>query len=334
MQTIKKLSLFISFIMVFSFLNAAKGEIKVVTSVKPLHSLVSYVMDGVGSPGLIVDGNDSPHTFQFKPANAKMIQEADIIFWIGGDLEAFLEKPLETIGQKAKIISFLESKEIEKLKYRENNIFEDLEHDEGHDDHGKKEDAHSKKKDEHASHEEKDEQEEHDDHDDHGEFDPHIWTDPLNAKIMVKLITKYLSEVDSKNKPIYEKNREKILTELDTMVQEISKEINKNGSFIVFHDAYQYFEKRFEVKVAGALMINPEVLPGAKQLTSIREEIKTKKINCIFSEPQFNPSISQAIAQDTNIKISVMDPLGSNLDSGKELYFKLIRNISASIKNC
>lgn len=323
MQTLKKLGLFISFIGFFSFLNTAQGEIKVVTSIKPLHSLVSYVMDGVGSPGLIVDGNDSPHTFQFKPVNAKMIQEADIIFWIGRDLETFLEKPLETIGQKAKIISFLESKEIEKLKYRENNIFQDLELDDhdSHDDHGKKEDAHSKKTDEH-------------DDPGHGEFDPHIWTDPLNAKIMVELITKHLSEVDSKNKPIYEKNREKILAELDTMVEEINKETNKNGSFIVFHDAYQYFEKRFEVKVAGALMINPEVLPGAKQLASIREEIKTKKINCIFSEPQFNPSIPQAIAQDTNIKISVMDPLGSNLDSGKDLYFKLIRNISASIKNC
>jgi len=336
MQTTKKLNLLISFILFYSFLNTAQSEIKVVTSIKPLHSLVSYVMDGVTSPGLIVDGNNSPHTFQLKPATAKMIQEADIIFWIGQDLETFLKKPLKTIGNKTKIISFLESKEIEKIKYRENNIVEDSEHDDhnGHDDHSEKEESNSKKKNEHVSHEEKDEHEEHHDHDHGNGIDPHIWTDPLNAKIMVELIAKYLSEVDSKNKSIYENNRKKILVELDSMVQEINNSINKNANFIVFHDAYQYFEKRFDVQVAGALMVNPEVLPGAKQLTSIREEIKTKKINCIFSEPQFNPGIPKAIAQDTNIKISVMDPLGADLDNGKDLYFKLIRNISNSIKNC
>ena len=331
MQILKKLSLLISFITVFSFMTTAQAEIKVATSIKPVHSLVSLVMDGVGKPGLIVIGNDSPHTFQFKPANAKMIQDADIIFWIGKDLETFLEKPLKTIGQKAKITTFLESKEIKKLKYRENNIFEDEEHDDhddhgkkkdahGHDDHGKKKDAHSKK-DEHDS-------------DGHGEFDAHIWTDPANAKIMVEIITKQLSELDSKNKSIYESNGKKTLAELDALMKDISKDTNKKASFIVFHDAYQYFEKRFEVKTAGALSINPEVLPGAKQLASIREEIKTKKVNCIFSEPQFNPSISKAIAQDTGIKIFVMDPLGANLNDGKELYFKLIKNISASINKC
>ncbi|MDA1197862.1 MAG: zinc ABC transporter substrate-binding protein [Proteobacteria bacterium] len=319
MQILKKLSLLISFITVFSFMTTAQAEIKVVTSIKPVHSLVGLVMDGVGKPGLIVTGNDSPHTFQFKPANAKMIQDADIIFWIGKDLETFLEKPLKTIGQKAKITTFLESKEIKKLKYRENNIFEDEEHDD-HDDHGKKKDAHSKK-DEHDS-------------DGHGEFDAHIWTDPANAKIMVEIITKQLSELDSKNKSIYESNGKKTLAELDALMKDISKDTNKKASFIVFHDAYQYFEKRFEVKTAGALSINPEVLPGAKQLASIREEIKTKKVNCIFSEPQFNPGISKAIAQDTGIKIFVMDPLGVNLNDGKELYFKLIRNISTSINNC
>ena len=319
MQILKKLSLLISFITVFSFMTTAQAEIKVVTSIKPVHSLVSLVMDGVGKPVLIVTGNDSPHTFQFKPANAKMIQDADIIFWIGKDLETFLEKPLKTIGQKAKITTFLESKEIKKLKYRENNIFENKEHDD-HDNHGKKKDAHSKK-DEHDS-------------DGHGEFDAHIWTDPANAKIMVEIITKQLSELDSKNKSIYESNGKKTLAELDALIKDISKDTNKKASFIVFHDAYQYFEKRFEVKAVGALSINPEILPGAKQLASIREEIKTKKINCIFSEPQFNRGISKAIAQDTGIKTFVMDPLGANLNDGKDLYFKLIRNISASINKC
>jgi zinc transport system substrate-binding protein len=315
MKILKKSALVISLIAIFSFTNTAYAQIKVVTSIKPLHSLVSNVMDGVGKPGLIVTGNASPHTFQFKPESAKMIQEADIVFWIGKDLETFLEKPIKTIGQKAKVVNFLESKEIKKFKYREDNVFKEA----GHDDQGDK--KRSKKKDKH-------------DHDAHGEFDAHIWTDPENAKIMVEIITKQLSELDVKNKSLYENNRKKTLAELDSLIKDISKDTNKKASFIVFHDAYQYFEKRFEVKTAGALSINPEVLPGAKQLASIREEIKTKKINCVFSEPQFNPSISKAIAQDTGIKTFVMDPLGADLNDGKDLYFKLIRNISASINKC
>lgn len=315
MKTLKKSAIVLSLIAVFSFSDRVYAEIKVVTSIKPLHSLVSNVMDGVGKPGLIVTGNASPHTFQFKPENAKMIQEADIVFWIGKDLETFLEKPIKIIGQKAKVVNFLESKEIKKLKYRENNIFKEA----GHDDHGNKK---SKKK-----------KDKHDDHA-HGETDAHIWTDPVNAKIIVEIIEKQLSELDSKNKSIYENNRKKTLAELDTLMNTINKDINKRASFIVFHDAYQYFEKRFEVKATGALSINPEVLPGAKQLAYIREEIKTKKINCIFSEPQFNPSISKAIAQDTGIKTFVIDPLGADLNDGKDLYFKLIRNISASINKC
>lgn len=314
MKTLKKSALVISLIAVFSLTNTAYAEIKVVTSIKPIHSLVSNVMDGVGKPGLIVTGNASPHTFQFKPENAKMIQEADVIFWIGKDLETFLVKPIKTIGQKAKVVNFLQSKEVKKFKYREDNVFKEV----GHDDQGDKKRKKKKDKHDHA----------------HGEFDAHIWMDPENAKIMVEIITRQLSELDVKNKSTYENNRKKTLAELDTLMKDISKDINKKASFIVFHDAYQYFEKRFEVKTAGALAINPEVLPGAKQLASIREEIKTKKINCIFSEPQFNPNISKTIAQDTGIKTFVMDPLGADLNDGKDLYFKLVRNISASVNKC
>ena len=103
---------------------------------------------------------------------------------------------------------------------------------------------------------------------------------------------------------------------------------------ILFHDAYQYFEKRFDIDVVGALTVNPEILPGAKQLTEIRHEIKHEKVKCLFSEPQFNPSIAKAIAKDTGVKIAVLDPLGAKLDASKDLYFQLIKNIALSFKNC
>ena len=290
---------------ILTFSSSIQAKINVVASIKPIHSLVASVMDGVGEPSLIVDGSASPHTFQLKPSHAKLLQNADIIFWIDKDLENFLVKPLSSIAKKSKKISLMEIRDIKKLKFREKNIFV-----EKHDDHkGHKEHA-------------------------HGEFDIHIWLDPENAKTMSMEIAKELSKIDPKNKLIYESNAKKISFKINKMMKEIKKEINKDASFVVFHDAYQYFEKIFNIDAVGALTVNPEVLPGAKQLTEIRKEIKHEKVKCLFSEPQFNPSIAKAIAKDTGVKIAVLDPLGAKLNASKDLYFQLIKNIALSFKNC
>ena len=118
------------------------------------------------------------------------------------------------------------------------------------------------------------------------------------------------------------------------MVKEIKKDLNKNLRFVVFHDAYQYFENRFGIQVLGALTVNTDVMPGAEQLSEIREVIEHEKVNCLFSEPQFNPAIIKSIAKDTNVKIGILDPLGANLDKGKGLYFNLLRNMTSSFKGC
>ena len=331
----KKLPLIISIITLLSFITSAKAEVKVVTSIKPIHSLVSYVMDGVGAPDLIVDGFNSPHNFQLKPSHAKMLENADIIFWIGEGLENFLEKPLDSISKNAKKVELMEIKGINKLEFREKNIFN--EHD--HDEHKHEEDGHKEEHDEHEHEEDGHKEEKHDDHDGHddhghGEHDPHIWLDPQNAKVMVKLITKELSELDSKNAPTYKKNSEKALSDLDKLIKKVKKDTNKDLRFVAFHDAYHYYEDRFGINLLGALTVNPDVLPGAEQLAEIREVIEHEKVNCIFSEPQFNPDIIKSIAKDTGIKTGVLDPLGANLDKGKNLYFDLIKNISTSFKGC
>ena len=331
----KKLPLIISIITLLSFITSAKAEVKVVTSIKPIHSLVSYVMDGVGAPDLIVDGFNSPHNFQLKPSHAKMLENADIIFWIGEGLENFLEKPLDSISKNAKKVELMEIKGINKLEFREKNIFN--EHD--HDEHKHEEDGHKEEHDEHEHEEDGHKEEKHDDHDGHddhghGEHDPHIWLDPQNAKVIVKLITKELSELDSKNAPTYKKNSEKALSDLDKLIKKVKKDTNKDLRFVAFHDAYHYYEDRFGINLLGALTVNPDVLPGAEQLAEIREVIEHEKVNCIFSEPQFNPDIIKSIAKDTGIKTGVLDPLGANLDKGKNLYFDLIKNISTSFKGC
>ena len=313
MKILSKLSIIISTLM-FSIITYANADIKVVTSIKPIHSITSYIMDGVGSPDLLVDGYNSPHNFQLKPSHAKMLQNADLVIFVGEGIEEFLEKPLESIAKDAKKFALLEQSGFKKLKFREKNIFE--EHDD-HDDHDKK----AKKKDDHDDHG-------HDDHGHgHGEYDPHIWLDPINAKAMIKKITKLLSKMDKENSSTYKSNSKKAIKEIDMMVKEIKSEMNKDLKFVVFHDAYQYFENRFDISVLGALTVNTDVLPGAEQLSEIREVIEHENVNCIFSEPQFNPDMINAIAMDTNVNTGVLDTLGATLEPGKDIYFDLIRNI-------
>ena len=198
MKNLKKLPFILSILSFLTLFTSANAEIKVVASIKPIHSLASYLMEGVGTPNLIVDGYASPHGFAMKPSHAKMLQEADLIFWVGEDLENFLIKPLNSIAKKAEKIELMEIKGLKKLKFREKNIFD------GHDDHGHEEEGHDEHKheeDEHKHEEEghdehkheedehKHEEEGHDEHGHeghaHGEYDPHIWLDPINAKIIL-----------------------------------------------------------------------------------------------------------------------------------------------------
>jgi zinc transport system substrate-binding protein len=315
---IQKLSITLLFL-IFVANSSAKADIKVVTSIKPIHSLASYLMDGVGKPDLIVDGYNSPHSFAMKPSHAKMLQNADLIFWVGEDMESFLEKPLNSIAKKAEKIELMEIKGLNKLEFRERNIFEEHE-DHGHDEHkehGHKEDKH----DDHQGHA-------------HGEHDPHIWLDPMNAKVILSEMAEHLIENDQKNEAKYKENLKKAHKDLDRLTKKVKSELNKDFKSIVFHDAYQYFEKRFDINILGAFTVNPDVMPGAEQLAEIREVIEHDKVSCIFSEPQFNPDIIKAVAKDTNVATGVIDPLGATLDPGKDLYFDLIGNMSKSFKGC
>ena len=317
MKNLTKSSIILSFLSFLTFFTSANADIKVVASIKPIHSLASHLMHGVAKPDLIVDGYASPHGFALKPSHAKMLQNADIVFWVGEDIENFLEKPLDSIAKKAEKIELLEIKGLNKLKFRERNIFDDHD-DHGHDDHG------HKKKDDHDGHEGHH----------HGEHDPHIWLDPINAKVILNEMVEHLIENDAKNASTYKSNLEKALKDIDKLTIEVMTDLNQSTSSIVFHDAYQYFEKRFNVNVLGAFTVNTDVMPGAEQLAEIREVIEHDKVACIFSEPQFNPDIINAVAKDMDIKTGVLDPLGATLSPGKTLYFDLIKNMSKSFKGC
>lgn len=339
MRPLKTLTLAAGLILTSGF--TASAEIKVVTSIKPVHALVSGVMEGVGTPGLIMEGGESPHTYALKPSKARMLQSADVVFRIGEGLEAFLNNPLASLAKNAKRIDLMDAHGIRKLEFREGVTFEGHDHDE-HNDHKESAEKHGHdekhaREEEHGyeeKHAHKDEQR-HDDHD-HGSHDPHIWLDPLNAKALVHEIEEVLAEADPENAKTYKANAKSLSARLDALVAEVEQELApvKGKHFVVFHDAYHYFEARFDIEASGTITVSPEVIPGAARVAEIRDTVKKMGVSCVFAEPQFEPKLIATVLEGSGAKSGVLDPLGATFENGSELYFDLIRSMANSFKTC
>ena len=304
-------SIFLTSALISGLSFTANAEINVVASVKPVHSLVSGVMDGVGTPDLIVQGSASPHTYSLRPSQARQLEDADLVFWMGHELESFLEQPLEAIATKAHVVELIDSSKLKKIQMREGGMF----------------DAHA--------HDDHDEHEGHDDHG-HGEFDVHVWLDPENAKVLVNEIKLALIELDPVNASKYEANSNKMNTKLDQLIDEVSKKLEseQGKGYVVFHDAYQYFEQRFGMSAVGSITVSPEVVPGANRIRELKEKINELNAHCVFSEPQFEPKLVSTVIEGTQANTGVLDPLGASIKDGPELYFTLIRNMADSLHEC
>jgi zinc transport system substrate-binding protein len=291
----------------------------VVVSIKPIHSLVASIMRGVGEPALIVEGAASPHTYSMKPSNASALEKANIVFWVGHGLEAFLEKPLESLGSGAKIVELDDAPGLEKLNFREGGAFEA--HDDG--------DAHEAGAEGHAP-------EEAGHHHDEGEFDMHLWLDPANAKAMAAEIEKTLAAADPDNAATYKTNLDALGARLDALDKKLAETVApiKDKPFVVFHDAYQYFEHRYHVKVAGSITVSPETLPGAARLKQIHQKIVELGATCVFAEPQFEPKLVNVVLEGTPAKSGTLDPEAATLEAGPDLYFQLMEGIGTSLKTC
>ncbi|PWL17292.1 zinc ABC transporter substrate-binding protein ZnuA [Falsochrobactrum shanghaiense] len=299
----------------------------VVVSIKPLHSIVSAVMQGVdmqgaGEPRLIVQGAGSEHVYSLKPSDAEAIENAKVIFWAGPSMETFLDKPLDTLGDGAKIVALGDVDGLTRLKFREGGPFEA--HDHAHEE-GGHDDAHNHSHDHSHDH----------DHD-HGEYDLHFWLDPQNGKVLAADIARTLSESDPEHAAQYQKNARDLGEKLDALTKDIATELEavKDKPFIVFHDAYQYFENRFGISAAGSITVSPEKTPGAARIKEIHDKIKSLGATCVFSEPQFEPKLVNTVIEGTEAKTGVLDPLGAELTDGPDLYPQLIRNLATSLKDC
>lgn len=281
---------------------------KVVASIKPIHSLVSAVMAGLGEPGLIVKGAASPHTYSLRPSDAAALESADIVFWTGHGLELFLANALDTLAPRAEQVELAETPGLVLLPLREGGTFEPHSH--GDEDH---------------------------DHDhDHGESDMHFWLDPANARLMVSHIATVLAEADPENAAAYDANAEAELLRLDALEAELRHKLAPLAGkpFLVFHDAYQYFEHRFGLDVAGTVTVSPEIMPGAARIDQLRSRVKELDATCVFAEPNFEPAIIGAIIEDTGARAGTLDPEGSALIEGPDLYPDLLRGLADGLADC
>ncbi|AOF88536.1 zinc ABC transporter substrate-binding protein ZnuA [Sinorhizobium sp. RAC02] len=317
--------------------SAARAETpNVVVSIKPIHSLVSAIMQGVGEPGLIVEGAASPHTYSLKPSNAAALQDADVVFWVGHGLEAFLEKPLESLGGKATVVELEDAPGLEKLQFREGGPFEAHSHEgeDAHEGHSHGEDGHDHAKEAEEGHEHAGEAG-HEGHE-HGEFDMHLWLSPDNARAIAAEAAKVLSEKDPANAETYNKNLAALNDKITILDKEVAGTIApvKEKPFIVFHDAYQYFEHHYGVHAAGSITVSPETLPGAERLTQIRDKVKTLGATCVFAEPQFEPKLVNVVIEGTAAKSGTLDPEAATLEPGPDLYFTLMKSIATSLRDC
>lgn len=327
---------------------------QVAVDIAPVHSMVARVMEGVGTPDLIVQPGASPHEYSLRPSEAAALQNADLVFWIGPDLTPWLSETIATLAPDAAVTSLLEADGTIELEFRESALFEAHDHDdhddEHHDDHG---DEHSEAHDDHdnekhgdhadEAHDDHDEHDEegHSDHDDHaghdhGAHDPHAWLSPQNAMTWLNVIAGQLSAADPDNAGVYFANAAAGRAELETLIGEVTATLDpvRDGQFIVFHDAYQYFETDFDFPASGAISIGDASDPSPARIVEIQGRIAEEGIDCVLAEPQFNPGLVKTVLDGTEAQTGILDPLGSDLEPGSALYPQLIRNLSTALAAC
>jgi len=290
----------------------------VAVDIAPVHSLVARVMQDVGAPDLIIKTGASPHDYRLRPSEAKALQDANLVIWMGKELTPWMEDAVKTLSTEAAILTLLEKDETTLLEFRESVLFE--EHD--HDDHSDKE---------HAETEDQD----HDEHA-HGAHDPHAWLSPENAKIWLNLIAAQLSTADPDNASTYFVNAAAAMTEIDTLMADVSTMLDpiRGNSFIVFHDAYQYFETVFEFPASGAISLGDATDPSPARIARVQGRIQEQKIQCVLAEPQFKKGLVVTVLEGTDAKTSIIDPLGVALEPGPALYPQLIRNMAKTLVDC
>lgn len=301
---------------------------RVATDILPVHSLVSRVMSGLGTPGIVIQPGASPHEYALRPSDASTLQNADLVFWIGPDLTPSLGDTIKTIAPDALVIALIDAEGTIALETREGALFEEHDHhgaeheEEGHEEH----DEHKERADEHGDR---------DDHEGHN-HDAHAWLSPQNAATWLNIIAGQLSAADPENAGTYFANAAAGRSELQALTAEVNAMLEpvRGGRFIVFHDAYQYFESDFDFAASGAISISDASDPSPARIGDIRDRIAAEGIDCVLTEPQFNAGLVAAVLDGSQAKTGILDPLGSDLELGPLLYPQMIRKLATALTTC
>jgi zinc transport system substrate-binding protein len=284
----------------------------VVVSIKPLHSLVAGVMEGVAEPALLISGNQSPHTFTLAPSDVRLVRRAELIVWVGETLEAPLAKTIVANSQGAQVIEFMNMEDLVRADFREGGAWE----------------AHT------GHHEEQHEDEQ--EHHTHAREDVHLWLSPLNAGRLVDAVARSLAAIDPENAKIYRQNAAVLQERISRLDAELTSQLAtiRDVPYIVFHDAYQLYEKHYGLNAAGSVIISPGRMPGARRVHEIRERLVQSGAKCIFSEPQFEPGLITTIVEGTTVRTGTLDPIGVDLEPGEDAWFELMRNLANALVEC
>ena len=291
---------------------ADQKPISVVASIKPIHSLVAAVMGDIGTPHLLLEAPSSAHHFTLKPSQARSLQAADIVFWVGPTMEQPLTKALATLAPQAQTLPLIESAGLVLINF------------------DKVTPAHEK-----HDHEKHDKHDEHAKHDNHL-INPHIWLDPQNAKIMLGVIAVRLAKADPENASTYAANADSMAARLATLETDITSQLASYSAakFLVLHDAHVYFERRFGLRNYGAITTEPDVMPTASRVKALRDELREHHFDCIFTEPFLGQKAVALIAEGSKVSIGTLDPIASNLPAGAQLYPDLLMSYAKALQSC
>ncbi|WP_110815132.1 zinc ABC transporter substrate-binding protein [Pseudoroseicyclus aestuarii] len=330
---------------------AAADVPQVSADIGPVHGLVARVMQGLGEPALIVRQGATPHGYSLSPSEARALQESDLVFWVGPELEPWLGGVIETLAGDAEVIALLDAPGTETLPFCQGATFEAHdhgdhdhgEHDHGDHDHGDHD--HGEHDHEHGDHDHAHEDADADAHVEHGDeghhhshdgADPHAWLDPHNAQVWLGVIAEALAEADPENAATYEANAEEGRAEIETAAEEVRASLApvQGLEFVVFHDAYQYFETSFGMTAAGAISVGDASDPSPARVAEIRETVEELGVSCVFSEPQFNQGLVETVLEGADGHSGTIDPLGSDIALGPDFYPAFLTAIGEAIVSC
>ena len=284
----------------------------VAASVRPIHSLVVAVMEGVGDPFLIVRGGGSPHAYSLRPSEAEALQDAELVVWVGESMETFLAGAIGTLAPDAHVLTLIEAPGVTVLAPGENGAWEKEEQDDREYD--------DEQGDEHG----------------HDGVDGHIWLDPENAKAIVAAVVKALVEIDPVHADAYRVNGGRVTADIDDLSASVARRVAPvaDRPYIVFHDGYRYFERYFGTNPVGSVAVSPEKQPGAARVADIRQRLTDKDVVCVFREPQTSPRLIETIVEGTDVKVGVLDPLGIDIEAGADHYHWLMMAIADGLHDC